>query len=249
MDRLEHCRFHWRSTARRHPGERGRCTRSPESPATSAAATARALRRASRYGCGPRPCVSARPGRRGADVVADFADRTALPRRSTAATAHSSCSPHPAVHRADHRSVARSIAAAVGERRPARRPAVRRSGRTCPRARPDPLAAPPGESAARDRRRADRDPFAALPGEGGDRARRAIGAGVYPVFGDSADVPVPMVATRDIGEAVANASRPLRPARSSTWRRRRTPSGRSPKLGGRAREGRCRSSPSPGPAG
>ncbi|GIE95396.1 NmrA family NAD(P)-binding protein [Paractinoplanes rishiriensis] len=33
----------------------------------------------------------------------------------------------------------------------------------------------------------------------------ATGAGVYPVFGDSADVPVPMVATRDIGEAVANA--------------------------------------------
>jgi uncharacterized protein YbjT (DUF2867 family) len=33
----------------------------------------------------------------------------------------------------------------------------------------------------------------------------AIGAGVYPVFGDSADVAVPMVATRDIGEAVANA--------------------------------------------
>jgi len=33
----------------------------------------------------------------------------------------------------------------------------------------------------------------------------AIGAGVYPVFGDSADVAVPMVATRDIGEVVANA--------------------------------------------
>ena len=33
----------------------------------------------------------------------------------------------------------------------------------------------------------------------------ATGAGVYPVFGDSADVPVPMVATRDIGEAVAAA--------------------------------------------
>jgi uncharacterized protein YbjT (DUF2867 family) len=33
----------------------------------------------------------------------------------------------------------------------------------------------------------------------------AIGSGVYPVFGDSADVAVPMVATRDIGEAVANA--------------------------------------------
>lgn len=33
----------------------------------------------------------------------------------------------------------------------------------------------------------------------------AVGAGVYPVFADSADVAVPMVATRDIGEAVANA--------------------------------------------
>ena len=31
------------------------------------------------------------------------------------------------------------------------------------------------------------------------------GAGVYPVFGDSADVPVPMVATRDIGAAAALA--------------------------------------------
>ncbi|MFF3442358.1 NAD(P)H-binding protein [Streptosporangium sp. NPDC002721] len=31
----------------------------------------------------------------------------------------------------------------------------------------------------------------------------ALGAGVYPVFGASADVPVPMVATRDIGGAVA----------------------------------------------
>ncbi|MEU4425427.1 NAD(P)H-binding protein [Actinoplanes sp. NPDC024001] len=33
----------------------------------------------------------------------------------------------------------------------------------------------------------------------------ATGAGVYPVFGESADVPVPMVATRDIGAAVAAA--------------------------------------------
>ncbi|MEV6304407.1 NmrA family NAD(P)-binding protein [Actinoplanes sp. NPDC051861] len=33
----------------------------------------------------------------------------------------------------------------------------------------------------------------------------AAGAGVYPVFADTANVPVPMVATRDIGEAVAAA--------------------------------------------
>jgi uncharacterized protein YbjT (DUF2867 family) len=33
----------------------------------------------------------------------------------------------------------------------------------------------------------------------------ATGAGVYPVFGESADVPLPMVATRDIGAAVAHA--------------------------------------------
>ncbi|MEU4625009.1 NAD(P)H-binding protein [Actinoplanes sp. NPDC023801] len=33
----------------------------------------------------------------------------------------------------------------------------------------------------------------------------AAGAGVYPVFGESADVPMPMVATRDIGAAVAHA--------------------------------------------
>jgi uncharacterized protein YbjT (DUF2867 family) len=33
----------------------------------------------------------------------------------------------------------------------------------------------------------------------------AAGAGVYPVFGDSADVPVPMAATRDIGAAAALA--------------------------------------------
>ncbi|MFC7533912.1 NAD(P)H-binding protein [Actinoplanes sp. GCM10030250] len=33
----------------------------------------------------------------------------------------------------------------------------------------------------------------------------ATGAGIYPVFGDTADVPIPMVATRDIGEAVALA--------------------------------------------
>lgn len=32
----------------------------------------------------------------------------------------------------------------------------------------------------------------------------ATGAGIYPVFGTSADVPVPMVATRDIGAAVAH---------------------------------------------
>ncbi|WP_440070274.1 NmrA family NAD(P)-binding protein [Streptosporangium sp. OZ121] len=33
----------------------------------------------------------------------------------------------------------------------------------------------------------------------------ALGAGVYPVFGASADVPVPMVATRDIGRVVAES--------------------------------------------
>ncbi|BAL90019.1 hypothetical protein AMIS_47990 [Actinoplanes missouriensis 431] len=33
----------------------------------------------------------------------------------------------------------------------------------------------------------------------------ATGAGIYPVFGDEADVPVPMVATADIGAAVARA--------------------------------------------
>ena len=32
-----------------------------------------------------------------------------------------------------------------------------------------------------------------------------LGAGIYPVFGDSADVPTPMIATRDIGRAVADA--------------------------------------------
>ena len=32
-----------------------------------------------------------------------------------------------------------------------------------------------------------------------------LGAGVYPVFGESADVPTPMVATRDIGRVVAEA--------------------------------------------
>lgn len=31
----------------------------------------------------------------------------------------------------------------------------------------------------------------------------ALGAGVYPVFGDSADVPTPMIATRDIGTVAA----------------------------------------------
>jgi uncharacterized protein YbjT (DUF2867 family) len=31
----------------------------------------------------------------------------------------------------------------------------------------------------------------------------ALGAGVYPVFGETADVPTPMIATRDIGEFVA----------------------------------------------
>ena len=30
-----------------------------------------------------------------------------------------------------------------------------------------------------------------------------LGAGIYPVFGDSADVPTPMIATRDIGEIAA----------------------------------------------
>jgi uncharacterized protein YbjT (DUF2867 family) len=33
----------------------------------------------------------------------------------------------------------------------------------------------------------------------------ALGAGIYPVFGDTADVPVPMIATRDVGGAVADA--------------------------------------------
>ena len=33
----------------------------------------------------------------------------------------------------------------------------------------------------------------------------ATGAGVYPVFGESADVPTPMVATRDVGVAAAHA--------------------------------------------
>ncbi len=40
----------------------------------------------------------------------------------------------------------------------------------------------------------------------------AAGAGVYPVFGDSADVPVPMVATRDIGAAAALALASPHPA-------------------------------------
>lgn len=35
----------------------------------------------------------------------------------------------------------------------------------------------------------------------------AIGAGIYPVFSDSADKPVPMVATRDIGQLVAETLR------------------------------------------
>ena len=33
----------------------------------------------------------------------------------------------------------------------------------------------------------------------------ALGAGVYPVFGEKADVPTPMVATRDIGRVVADS--------------------------------------------
>lgn len=33
----------------------------------------------------------------------------------------------------------------------------------------------------------------------------AIGAGMYPVFGDSADVPTPMAATRDVGAAAARS--------------------------------------------
>lgn len=33
----------------------------------------------------------------------------------------------------------------------------------------------------------------------------AVGAGIYPVFGDTADVPTPMVATRDVGAAVAQS--------------------------------------------
>jgi uncharacterized protein YbjT (DUF2867 family) len=33
----------------------------------------------------------------------------------------------------------------------------------------------------------------------------AVGAGVYPVFADSPDVPLPMVATHDVGEAAARA--------------------------------------------
>jgi uncharacterized protein YbjT (DUF2867 family) len=38
-----------------------------------------------------------------------------------------------------------------------------------------------------------------------DVLEAATGAGVYPVFGDSADVPVPMAATRDVGAAAARA--------------------------------------------
>ncbi len=38
-----------------------------------------------------------------------------------------------------------------------------------------------------------------------DLLEAATGAGVYPVFGDSADVPVPMAATRDVGAAAARA--------------------------------------------
>ena len=33
----------------------------------------------------------------------------------------------------------------------------------------------------------------------------ALGAGIYPVFGDSADAPTPMIATRDIGRVAAEA--------------------------------------------
>jgi uncharacterized protein YbjT (DUF2867 family) len=33
----------------------------------------------------------------------------------------------------------------------------------------------------------------------------ALGAGIYPVFGESADVPTPMIATRDIGKVAAEA--------------------------------------------
>nr|BFE86758.1 hypothetical protein GCM10020093_093590 [Planobispora longispora] len=57
----------------------------------------------------------------------------------------------------------------------------------------------------------------------------ALGAGVYPVFGDSADTPIPMIATRDIGGVVAEALlTPPRPARSSIWTVTGTPSGRWP---------------------
>ena len=40
----------------------------------------------------------------------------------------------------------------------------------------------------------------------------AAAAGIYPVFGDSADVPIPMVATRDIGAAAAAALTSAPPA-------------------------------------
>ena len=59
-----------------------------------------------------------------------------------------------------------------GQRRPARGDAVVDRGGPPRRHRPDPLAAPPGEPAARDRRPADRAPVAALPGEGRGRPRR-----------------------------------------------------------------------------
>ena len=79
----------------------------------------------------------------------------------------------------------------------------------------------------------------------------ATGAGVYPVFGDSADVPIAdgrHPRHRRRGRPVADLAA-TRPARSSTWRHRATPSGRSPRRWARCSARRCRWSPSPGPAG
>ena len=79
----------------------------------------------------------------------------------------------------------------------------------------------------------------------------ALGAGIYPVFGESADVPTPMIATRDIGRVAAETlleppacRRDHRPRRAL-----RTPNETSPTSWQPRSASPSRSSPSPGPAG
>ncbi len=85
-----------------------------------------------------------------------------------------------------------------------------------------------------------------------------LGAGVYPVFAESADVPTPMIATRDIGSAVADlldrprarlrGRRPRRPGLQRAPSRRgavgdprpAAPSGHHPEAGLGRRDGRRR---------
>ncbi|WP_430782741.1 NmrA family NAD(P)-binding protein [Actinoplanes sp. G11-F43] len=140
-------------------------------------------------------------------AVADFTDRAALAAALTGATGAFVLLPTiPAGDDTDHRRLAATIAGAVADSGVRHVAALSSYGAELPEGTGPVRWLHHFENLLRDtgaRVTAIRSPHFQEKVE--EVLAPATGAGIYPVFGASADVPVPMVATRDIGAAVAQA--------------------------------------------